>query len=172
MAVVLRSDWLSLTTHWDRTSQEAGIGSSRHTINSKASCQERRVQRSEQEHGHEASELKLLLGDDQPSVQVGIEQQKEEQEGGGDRKEHETSSFYAVKCRCQGRYCEAFCTWKHLLMGDTLVWWFMCASHMPFSTTHALTNTHVRAHFPLFLSLSTPSLASFYPLSLSHSFSL
>jgi hypothetical protein len=51
------------------------------------------------EHGHEASELKLLLGDDQPSGQVGIEQQKE-QEGGGDRKEHETSSFYAVKCRC------------------------------------------------------------------------
>jgi hypothetical protein len=50
-------------------------------------------------HGHEALELKLLLGDDQPSAQVGIEQQKE-QEGGGERKEHETSSFYAVKFRC------------------------------------------------------------------------
>jgi hypothetical protein len=36
LGVDFRFDWLSPTTHWDRISQEAGIGSRRHTKNSNA----------------------------------------------------------------------------------------------------------------------------------------
>jgi hypothetical protein len=44
------------------------------------------------EDRHEASELKLS------SDQAGMEQKKEEEEG-GDREDHDTSSCYAIRCK-------------------------------------------------------------------------
>jgi hypothetical protein len=99
--VISRFHSLPPKIHWDRTSQEAGIiRSRRHTEKLESLRSRKKGPTVRAKHGHEASELKLLLDDDQPSGQVGIEQQKEEREGGGDKKEYDTSRFDAVKCRC------------------------------------------------------------------------